>query len=77
MTSARLPGVSDPGARAIAAAVEAGAATATICGHGPSLLAMTTDERRTKEIAKAMPAFAALADVQTAKTGKRLELATV
>lgn len=36
------------------AAVEAGAATATICGHGPSLLAMTTDERRTKQIASAM-----------------------
>jgi homoserine kinase len=36
------------------AAVEAGAAGATICGHGPSLLALTTDENRTKVIARAM-----------------------
>ena len=32
----------------------AGAAGATICGHGPSLLALTTDENRTKVIARAM-----------------------
>ena len=36
------------------AAVEAGAAGATICGHGPSLMAATTDESRTEAIAKAM-----------------------
>lgn len=36
------------------AAVEAGACGATICGHGPSLLAMTTDEGKTHAIARAM-----------------------
>ncbi len=36
------------------AAIEAGAAGATICGHGPSLLAMTTDASRTAAIARAM-----------------------
>ncbi len=36
------------------AAVEAGACGATICGHGPSLLAMTTDEGKTNAIARAM-----------------------
>ncbi len=36
------------------AAVEAGACGATICGHGPSLLAMTTDEGKTQDIARAM-----------------------
>ena len=36
------------------AAVDAGAAGATICGHGPSLLAVTTDEDRTEAIAQAM-----------------------
>ena len=35
-------------------AVEAGACGATICGHGPSLMAMTTDEGKTKAIARAM-----------------------
>ncbi len=39
---------------ALQAALEAGAAGATVCGHGPGLLAMTTDEGRTKAIAKAM-----------------------
>jgi homoserine kinase len=36
------------------AAQDAGAASSTICGHGPSLLALTTDEGRTAAIAKAM-----------------------
>ncbi len=36
------------------AAVDAGAAGATICGHGPSMLALCTDEDRTDKIAKAM-----------------------
>jgi homoserine kinase len=36
------------------AGIEAGAAGATICGHGPSLLAMTTDAGRTAAIARAM-----------------------
>lgn len=39
---------------ALAAATEAGAAGATICGHGPGLLALTTHADRTKAIAKAM-----------------------
>ncbi len=38
----------------LSAAIEAGAAGATICGHGPSLVALTTDEVRAKSIAKAM-----------------------
>jgi homoserine kinase len=39
---------------ALKAGLEAGAAGATICGHGPSLLAMTTDDARTAVIARAM-----------------------
>lgn len=40
--------------RTLAAAVDAGAAGATICGHGPGLIAMTTDAGRTNLIARAM-----------------------
>lgn len=39
---------------ALAAGTDAGACGATICGHGPSLMAMTTDEGRTTAIARAM-----------------------
>ena len=38
---------------ALAASVEAGAAGATICGHGPGLIAFTTVAGRVPEIAKA------------------------
>ncbi len=40
--------------RSIAAAVDAGAAGATICGHGPGVIAFTTVDGRTPAIAKAM-----------------------
>lgn len=40
--------------QALAAAVEAGAAGATICGHGPGLIAFTTVLGRVPEIAKAL-----------------------
>ncbi|MGE3172639.1 MAG: hypothetical protein AB7O97_08425 [Planctomycetota bacterium] len=40
--------------QALTAGRDAGAAGATICGHGPSLLAMTTDAGRTADIGKAM-----------------------
>jgi homoserine kinase len=39
---------------ALAAAVAAGAAGATICGHGPGLIAFTMVSGRTPEIARAM-----------------------
>jgi homoserine kinase len=39
---------------ALQAGVDAGAAGTTICGHGPSLLALTTDAARTAPVAKAM-----------------------
>lgn len=39
---------------ALRAGAEAGAAGATICGHGPSLLAITADEARADAIADAM-----------------------
>lgn len=45
-----VPGLSE----ALVAAVEAGAAGATICGHGPGLIAFTTASGRTPEIARAM-----------------------
>lgn len=45
-----LPGLSE----ALDAAVAAGAAGATICGHGPGLIAFTTVSGRTPEIARAM-----------------------
>lgn len=45
-----VPGLSE----ALIAAVEAGAAGATICGHGPGLIAFTTSSGRTPEIARAM-----------------------
>lgn len=45
-----LPGLD----QALTAAVEAGAAGATICGHGPGLIAFTTFQGRVPEIAKAM-----------------------
>lgn len=45
-----VPGLSE----ALVAAVEAGAAGATICGHGPGLIAFTTSSGRTPEIARAM-----------------------
>ena len=45
-----VPGVD----QALDAAVEAGAAGATVCGHGPGLLAFTTVAGRVPEIAKAM-----------------------
>ena len=45
-----VPGLSE----ALTAAVEAGAAGATICGHGPGLIAFTMVSGRTPEIAKAM-----------------------
>ena len=45
-----FPGLSE----ALVAAVEAGAAGATICGHGPGLIAFTTSSGRTPEIARAM-----------------------
>ena len=38
----------------LTAAVDAGAAGATICGHGPGLIAFTTVQGRVPEIAKAM-----------------------
>ncbi len=51
-----LPGLSE----ALDAATAAGAAGATICGHGPGLIAFTTVAGRTPEIARAMVmAFAA------------------
>jgi homoserine kinase len=39
---------------ALTAATEAGAAGATICGHGPGLIAFTTVQGRVPEIAKAL-----------------------
>jgi len=45
-----VPGLSD----ALDAAVQAGAAGATICGHGPGLIAFTLSSGRTPEIARAM-----------------------
>jgi len=45
-----LPGLSE----ALDAAVAAGAAGATICGHGPGLIAFTRVSGRTPEIARAM-----------------------
>lgn len=45
-----LPGLSE----ALDAAVAAGAAGATICGHGPGLIAFTIVSGRTVEIARAM-----------------------
>ena len=45
-----LPGMSE----ALDAAVAAGAAGATICGHGPGLIAFTLVSGRTPEIARAM-----------------------
>lgn len=45
-----LPGLSE----ALDAAVAAGAAGATICGHGPGLIAFTMVSGRTPEIARAM-----------------------
>ncbi|MCK5941366.1 MAG: hypothetical protein KAI24_05295 [Planctomycetes bacterium] len=45
-----VPGVD----RALTAAVEAGAAGATICGHGPGLIAFTTVQGRIPEIARAL-----------------------
>jgi homoserine kinase len=45
-----VPGLSE----ALGAAVDAGAAGATICGHGPGLIAFTMVSGRTPEIAKAM-----------------------
>lgn len=47
-----LPGMSE----ALDAAVGAGAAGATICGHGPGLIAFTMVAGRTAEIARAMVA---------------------
>jgi homoserine kinase len=40
--------------QALVSAVESGAAGATICGHGPGLIAFTTVQGRVPEIAKAM-----------------------
>jgi homoserine kinase len=45
-----VPGLSE----ALIAAVEAGAAGSTICGHGPGLIAFTLVPGRTPEIARAM-----------------------
>ncbi len=45
-----VPGLSE----ALVAAVEAGAAGVTICGHGPGLIAFTRVAGRTPEIARAM-----------------------
>jgi homoserine kinase len=45
-----LPGLDE----ALSAAIEAGAAGATICGHGPGLIAFTTVQGRVPEIAKAL-----------------------
>jgi len=45
-----VPGLDE----ALNAAVEAGAAGATICGHGPGLIAFTTVQGRVPEIAKAL-----------------------
>ncbi|MBZ0150401.1 MAG: homoserine kinase, partial [Planctomycetes bacterium] len=45
-----LPGL----AEALTAAVAGGAAGATICGHGPGLIAFTMVAGRTPEIARAM-----------------------
>ncbi|MFK7740398.1 MAG: hypothetical protein AB8H80_08735 [Planctomycetota bacterium] len=51
-----------PGAdQALTDAVDAGAAGATICGHGPGLIAFTTVQGRIPEIAKAMVHALALA----------------
>ena len=44
-----VPGLED----ALVAAVDAGAAGATICGHGPGLIAFTTVSGRVSEIARA------------------------
>ena len=44
-----------PGLEAtLKAGIESGACGATICGHGPSLLAITTDAGKTQAIARAM-----------------------
>ena len=48
--------------QALHAAVEAGAAGATICGHGPGLIAFTTVQGRVAEIAKALVHAYAKAD---------------
>ncbi len=45
-----VPGLSE----ALVAAVDAGAAGATICGHGPGMIAFTMSSGRTPEIARAM-----------------------
>tara|TARA_R110002072_G_scaffold241027_1_gene399501 strand:- start:38711 stop:39658 length:948 start_codon:yes stop_codon:yes gene_type:complete len=45
-----VPGLDE----ALAGAVSAGAAGATICGHGPGLIAFTTVQGRVPEIARAM-----------------------
>lgn len=51
------------------AAVAAGAAGATICGHGPGLIAFTMHQGRTAEIARAMvTTFAAAGRVATTLT---------
>lgn len=49
---------------ALQAAVDAGAAGATICGHGPGLIALTTDEHRIQGIARAMETALRQADHQ-------------
>ena len=60
-----VPGLGD----ALVAAVEAGAAGATICGHGPGTIAFTMVSGRTPEIAQAMVrAFAAAGKVATTLT---------
>ena len=52
-----LPGME----QAMAAGVDAGAAGATLCGHGPALLALTLDAERCAAIAQAMQdAFTAM-----------------
>jgi len=53
-----VPGLSD----ALLAAVEAGSAGSTICGHGPGIVAFTMDPTRTHAIAEAMVAAFAKAD---------------
>jgi len=60
-----LPGLSE----ALDAAAAAGAAGATICGHGPGLIAFTLTAGRTAEIARAMVgAFAKAGRVATTLT---------
>jgi homoserine kinase len=60
-----LPGLSE----ALDAAVAAGAAGATICGHGPGLIAFTLVSGRTVEIARAMvKAFAEAGRLATTLT---------